>query len=107
MDIMTLDEAIKSIPALNEKLDEAVELIRLQTEKIDELEKKVGGEKRFSTKEAARYLGIDQKTLMRRVKYAGLPRHQPGDGGRPWYLKSDIDKWREEQSAEYRLHGEP
>lgn len=100
---MGLDEAIKSIPVLGRKLDRAVQLIELQSEKIAALERLVGGEKRLSTKEVAEYLGIDPKTVRKRVQYARLPEHRPADGGRPWFLKAEVDQWLEEQSAEHRM----
>ena len=103
MSVTTLDEAIKTIPMLSEKLDQAVWMIRQQTRKIEQLEKVIGAEKRLNTKQAAEYLGIDPGTLRRRVKHAGLPQHQPADGGRPWYLKSELDKWQEQQTAAYRM----
>ncbi len=100
---VTIDEAIQLIPALHTQLGRAVELIEKQTRKIDELEKKVGGDERMNTKQASDYLGIDPGTLRRRVKYAGLPQHQPADGGRPWYLKSELDLWQEQQTAAHRM----
>jgi len=57
-----------------------------------------GGEDRWlTTREAARYLGVNPKTLSNLASRGEVPSVQHSPRGRRYFRRSDLDRWREQR----------